>query len=169
MDALTCLMTRRSIRRYGGEPVTGPQLEQIAKAALQSPSAFDCRPWEFAVLRDRERLRRLERAMPHCEMLAEAAAGFLVCGAPAREKVPGFWIQDCSAASQNVLLAAHALGLGACWIGLHPVEERESAVRRLLNVPEDLIPFSLISLGAPAEHPGFEDRWDAGRLHDDGW
>jgi nitroreductase len=107
--------------------------------------------------------------MEDCDMLREAACGVLVCGDPRLEKFPGFWVQDCSACTQNVLLAAHARGLGAVWIAIHPLDDRSAAVRRLLGIPEEIVPFALVSIGYPAEHLGGEDRFDSERVHYESW
>lgn len=169
MDILEAIRTRRTIRYYKTEPVPEEVFEHLLTAAFQAPSAFDERPWHFLVIDQPERLKALADAMEHCDMLREAQAGFLICMDPGLEQVPGFAVQDCSACGQNVLLAAHALGIGACWIGLHPVEEREQAVRKNCKIPGNLIPFALISLGYPNEDLPPEDRTDKERIHRNEW
>ena len=146
------------------DPKKHPQVH-----GASSPSAMDARPWSFVIVDDRAILRGLSRAMPHCEMLLEAPLGIVVCGEPGRERAPGFWPQDCSAATQDLLLAAHALGLGGVWIGLYPMEARVAAVRRALAVPEFAVPFALAAIGYPAECPEPDDRFDRSRLHENRW
>lgn len=169
MDVLEALMTRCSIRQFRAAPVAETAVRRMLEVLFRSPSAADARPWQFAVVDRRETLDRLEAAMPGCEMLRSAPLAILVCAEPAREQIPGFWPQDCAAASENLLLAAHGLGLGAVWIGLYPVADRERAVREVLNVPDGLVPFALVPVGEPAEQPKLEDRYDPSRVHRDGW
>ncbi len=169
MNAWDALWQRRSIRRFTEEPIPEEQKDQLIRVALQAPSAADARPWHLVRIDDRSRLTRLADRMEHCDMLREATWGLLICGDPSLEKIPGFWPQDCAAATQNVLIGVTAFGLGAVWIGLHPVEVRERAVRKLLDIPEAVVPFSLVAAGHPGETLGFEDRYDAGKLHVDRW
>ncbi len=169
MDALENILTRRSIRRFEDRPIPPDTVRRLLDALYASPSAMDARPWHFVVADDRAALRRLERELPHCEMLREAPLGILVCGDPSLERAPGFWPQDCSAATQNLLLAAHALGLGAVWVGLYPMETRMEAVRRAFGVPPPVVPFALAAIGHPAERPPREDRFDAQKLHHNQW
>lgn len=170
MDTLEALMTRRTIRKYRPERVPdAAQVRRLLEAAMRAPSAADARPWQFVVITRRDLLDRLEAAMPHCEMLRSAPLAILVCADPAREKIPGFWPQDCAVAAAHLELAAHALGLGACWIGLHPVPDRERAVRQELALPPAVIPFALISLGVPDETPAPDERYDEQRVHRNGW
>lgn len=169
MDTIQAIRTRRTVRSYLPQPISKETLETLLMAAFQTPSAFDERPWHFLVVDQPERLTNLADEMEHCDMLREAQAGFLICIDPSLEKVPGFAIQDCSACGENVLLAAHAMGIGACWIGLHPVEERERALHKVCRIPESLIPFALISLGYPNEDLPAIDRTDPTRVHWNEW
>lgn len=169
MDALEALNTRRSIRKYRGDPVPGGALDSWVRAVLRAPSAADARPWQVVVIDRRALLDALESAMPKCEMLKTAPLAVLICAEPAREKIPGFWPQDCACAAQTLLLAAHATGWGACWIGLHPVPDREQACRRILGLPGGIVPFALISIGRPDECPAPDERYDARRIHRNGW
>jgi nitroreductase len=169
MDVLDALMTRCSIRRFEPRPVGEPAVQRMLDVLFRSPSAGDARPWQFAVVDRRDLLDRLEAAMPKCEMLQSAPLAILVCAEPARETIPGFWPQDCSAATQNLLLAVHGLGLGGVWIGLHPVPDRERAARDILRVPQDLVPFAMVAIGYPAEQPTLENRYDGSRVHRNGW
>jgi len=169
MDAIECLLTRRSIRKFTERAVEPDRVRRLLDVLFRSPSAMDARPWSFVVVDDRAILRGLGAAMPHCEMLLEAPLGIVVCGEPGRERAPGFWPQDCSAAVQNLLLAAHAMELGGVWIGLYPMEERVAAVRRALAVPDAAVPFALAAMGYPAERPAPDDRFDRARLHRNRW
>jgi nitroreductase len=169
MDTLTAIYTRRSIRKYTSKVVPEDLLDGLLKAAMLAPSALDERPWHFVVIRQQEILENLADRMEHCEMLREATLGVLICGDTSLEQIEGFWVQDCSACAQNVLLAAHAMGLGAVWIGLHPLTGRMNTIREILGVPESIIPFALISLGYPGELLPAEDRFDSSRIHTNRW
>jgi len=163
------ILSRRSIRKYTSREVTDAQIEQLLKAAMAAPSAGNEQPWEFVVMKDRTILITIPKFHPYALMLNEASAAILVCGDLQREKFSGYWVQDCSAATENMLLAAVALGLGAVWLGIYPVEERVRGMRKLLNIPETIVPFSLVSIGYPAEQKEPAGRFDASRIHYDTW
>jgi len=163
------IFNRRSIRKYTSQAVTDSQIQQLLKAAMAAPSAGNEQPWEFIVLRDRKTLNAIPKFHPYSLMLYEASVAILVCGDLSREKYTGYWVQDCAAATENMLLAAVELGLGAVWLGVYPIEERVAAMRKLLNIPETVVPFSLVSIGYPAEQQQPSDRFDASRIHYDMW
>lgn len=169
MDAIEALMTRCSIRTFGPAPVPAETVGRLLDVLHRSPSAADARPWQFVVVDRRDLLGRLDAAMPKCDMLKTAPLAILVCADPARGKIPGFWPQDCAAATENLLIAVHGLGLGGVWIGLHPVADRERAVREILGVPDGIVPFAMVAIGTPAEQPKLEDRRDPSRVHRNGW
>ena len=169
MEIQDALLSRRSIRKYSSIEPTQAELEQILRAAMYAPSALDQRPWQFVVIRRREILSSLADKMSHCDMLREATAGILVCADLTREKIPGFWVQDCSACTQNILLSAHGLAMGAVWLGVHPIAEREDALREKLALPPKIIPFALVALGYPDEAPQCEERFEVERIHLESW
>lgn len=169
MDTLQAIRTRRSIRKYLDRPVPRDVLDQVLSAAMYAPSACNQQPWQFVVLEDRKLLREVPRIHPYATMAAEAPLAILVCNDNALEQVPGYWVIDCSAAVQNLLLASHALGLGAVWCGVYPQQERVEGFRRLLGLPKHVIPHSLVPLGFPAEQPPQEERYRADRVHYNGW
>ncbi len=169
MDAMDAILSRRSIRRYTGEPVPETAIRDILAAAMSAPSAGDERPWQFVVVTDRAVLAEVPRFHPHARMVPDAAAAILVCGDQALEKHAGFWVQDCSAATQNILLAACAKGLGAVWVGIYPREDRVAAIRSLFGLPGRVVPLALVPLGVPAVRKDPEDRFDAGRVHRERW
>jgi nitroreductase len=169
MDALTCIMTRRSTRKYEPGDISDQTMEQLLRAAMAAPSAGNAQPWHFVVLRDRAVLDEIPSFHPYAKMVREAAAAILVCGDPSLEKYKGFWVQDCSNASLSILLAAHALGLGAVWVGVYPEADRVEGFRRLLGLPEQIIPLSLLPLGRPGQQAGSVDRFESGRVHRDRW
>jgi nitroreductase len=163
------IFNRRSIRKYTSQPVTDSQIQQMLKAAMAAPSAGNEQPWEFVVLRDRTILNAIPKFHPYSLMLYEASVAILVCGDMGREKYSGYWVQDCAAATENMLLAAVELGLGAVWLGVYPTEERVTALRKLLHIPETAVPFSLVSIGYPAEQQNPSDRFDTSRIHYNTW
>lgn len=169
MDALEAIYSRRSIRRYTGEPVPNEMIQELLKAAMSAPSAGNEQPWEFVVITEREMLNRIPSIHPYSQMLKEAPAAILVCGNEQREKYSGYWVQDCSAATENLLIAARALGLGTVWLGVYPLEERVKGLRLLLGIPEHITPFSLVSFGFPAEEKPPSNRFDNTRIHYDHW
>jgi len=170
MDTLEAIRTRRSIRAYTPQTVPPATVESLLRAAMSAPSAMDQRPWQFVVVTDRSKLDSLTAVLPGGQMLKQAPLAIVCCADPAREtKLPGYWIQDCSAATENLLLAVHAQGLGAVWIGVYPAEGQVRGVRERLGIPGAVVPFSIIALGYPAEKLPPEDRFDRARIHDNGW
>ena len=163
------ILNRRSIRKYTSRAVEDSKIQQLLKAAMAAPSAGNEQPWEFVVLRDRKILNAIPKIHPYSLMLYEASVAVLVCGDLSREKYSGYWVQDCAAATENMLLAAVEQGLGAVWLGVYPIEERVCEMRKLLNIPETVVPFSLVSIGYPAEQPGPSDRFNPSRIHYDKW
>ena len=153
MEAIKALLTRRSIRKYTEQSVAPEILEKILKAGLAAPSAKNMQPWEFIVVTDREMLDKLSEVRPFWKMLKQAPLA-IVTLADLRlyegDKL-AMYVQDCSAATENMLLAAEALGLGGVWLGLYPREEPIWDVRALLSIPEESMPISVISIGYPAE------------------
>jgi nitroreductase len=169
MEAIEAIMTRRSVRSFTDEPVTDEQLDTLLRAAMAAPSASNEQPWRIVATRDREVLGRWSRATPFSRPLAGAAVGFAVCGETMAIKHSGFWVDDCGAATQNLLLAAHALGLGAVWIGVHPSKLMVANVRRILKPPRNITPFALVALGHPEKQPEQVDRYRADFVVTDGW
>ena len=169
MEALEAIHTRRSIRKYGDQPVPDELVQKILAAAMSAPSACNQQPWQFVVITDRATLEQVPKVNPHAAMAKDAPLAILVCGDTSLEQVPGYWVVDCAAAVQNLLLAAHALGLGAVWTGVYPRRDRMDGFRRLLNLPDGVIPHTLIPLGYPAETHPREDRYRPERVHRDGW
>lgn len=169
MECIDAIMSRRSIRQYSGEPVSDADLQTVLRAAMAAPSAGNQQSWRFVVARDPEVRMRLSTATPHAGMLDEAAVAIVVCGDTRDERHPGYWVQDCSAAMQNALLAIRALGLGAVWIGVHPLEVRVRNVTEVLGLPEHIVPLGMISLGHPAEEKPPAERYNEAFVHHDRW
>ena len=163
------MRARRSIRRYSGEPVTGELVTTMLEAAMAAPSAGNEQPWEFIVITERGVLEALHQVHPHSSMLLEAPVAIAVCGDTRREKHPGMWVEDCSAATENILLEAENLGLGAVWLGVYPHEERVVSISNILGLPPSVVPLSLVAVGHPAEHKAPSQRFDAARVHRNHW
>ncbi|MFO7901129.1 MAG: nitroreductase family protein [Planctomycetota bacterium] len=170
-SALNSIFARRSIRDYDAKDVDDTLVSDLLEAAMAAPSAVAKDPWEFVVVRDKDMLRRIAEGLPNGKMLAKAAVGIVVCGDPNRvhDGQLSYLLQDCAAAIENLLLAASMLGLGACWLGVHPREERVAHVRSLLNVPEPVTPISVISIGWPAQSPPARTRYRADAVHFETW
>ncbi len=169
MDALEAIRTRRSIRKYQDKPVPQDLIQKVLTAAMSAPSACNAQPWQYVVFTDEKLLREIPRINPYAAMAEHAPLAILVCGDLSLEISKGYWVVDCAAAVQNLLLAAHAVGLGAVWTGVYPQQERIEAFRRLLNLPQPVVPHSLIAVGYPAEQPSHEDRYRPDRVHRNGW
>ena len=165
MNKIDLIFRRRSIRKYTAEPVSQEHTEQILRAAMAAPSASNKQPWQFVVLSDRATINRLADIHPHAKMLYEATLCIAVIG----EKANRYSVQDCSAATQNILLAATGLGLGSVWLGVHPNPEREPMVTESLGLPETHFPLCLIAIGHPAEEKPPADRYDPSKVHYDQW
>jgi nitroreductase len=169
MDVLEAILDRRSIRRFVPGEVSEQAVHRLLEAAMYAPSAGNQRPWHFVVLRDRKRLGAIPAFHPHAGMLGEAALAVLVCADLSLQTHQGYWMVDCAAATQNLLLCAHALSLGAVWLGIYPRPERMQGMTRLLALPEQVKPFALVAIGHPAEHPPRPERFLPERVHHDGW
>lgn len=169
MDTYDVILTRRSIRKYKKQTISEEMLQKLLHAGFHAPSAGNQQPWHFVILDDRKILNVIPTFHPSAKMLTEADKALLVCGDLDREKFKGYWMIDCAAATQNILLTAHSLGLGACWLGLYPRKGRVLGMRKLLQLPSTIIPFSLIALGHPAESKPSENRYDSARVHRNKW
>jgi nitroreductase len=169
MDTLQAILTRKSIRKYTNADIELEKIDKILQAAMYAPSAGNAQPWHFILLTDRKFLDEIPDFHPYSQMLKICKIAILVCADPELEKYKGRWMQDCSAATENILLAAHNLGLGAVWVGLHPVQERIEGVKNLLALPENIIPFAIVPLGYPAEKRKVDNRFKKERIHFNGW
>jgi len=170
MEALEAILSRRSIRSYTAEQVPDQVVEELLEAAMSAPSAHNKQPWHFILIDDRKILDEISRIHPWASMLRKAPLAILVCGDLQVDNGLGFWVLDCAAATQNILLAAHAKGLGAVWVGIYPVEERSAtAIRKMTGIPEHIAPLSLIPLGYPAEGKSGANRYNADKVHRNKW
>ncbi len=168
---LAPLFTRRSVRRYTGEAVTDAEIRDLLEAAMAAPSAVAKDPWHFIVARGGDTLNAMAGILPNGQMLRQADAAIVVCGDPARahRNLESYLLQDCSAAVENLLVAATLLGLGACWLGVHPNEERIVGLRLLFSIPPAIIPVAAIALGRPADAVTPRTRFRADMVHQGKW
>lgn len=169
METLEAIQTRRSVREYQDRPVPERIIQQLLEAAMAAPSARNQQPWEFIILTDRDILEQVSRINPNAQMATQAPLAILVCGNLKVEISPGYWVLDCAAAVQNLLLCAHALGLGAVWTGTYPNEERMDGYSQLLDLPEHIVPHTLVVVGYPAQVPAAQERFNPERIHHNGW
>lgn len=169
MELFEALHTRRSIRAFTEQPVSEADLDAILRAAMAAPSAVNAQPWHFVVITDRAVLDAIPDVHPHAAMCRTAQAAIVSVAELALEKSPGNWMVDCSAAVQNILLAARGLGLGSVWCGVYPRQERMVPMAGLLRLPEGFLPHALVPLGYPAQEFRRVDRFKPERIHRNGW
>jgi nitroreductase len=162
---LESILSRRSIRKFKNTPVCEKDIEDILKAAMAAPSAGNSQCWEFIIINNRIILDEIPKIHPHAQMILESPIAILVCADVSREKYPERWLLDCSAATQNILLAVHEKGLGAVWVGIHPDKERIKGITKLFNLPDNIKPFSLIPIGYPNETKPPSNRFDKNKIH----
>lgn len=167
MSNIDIIFARRSIRRYTDEPVTEEQIRTLLEAGMAAPSASNRQPWHFVVVTDRATLQALADAHPYGKMLAEAALAIAVCADPTLS--PTYWQQDCSAATENILIAVAGLGLGGVWLGCYPNEDRVAGIRRVLGIPDHIPVLSLLSIGHPAEYREPRTQYNEARVHRGRW
>ncbi len=169
MDFLDIIHTRRSIRKFTSDPVSGEDLEKILRAGMVSPTATNSQSWRFIVVDEREALDEITRIHPYAKPAADAPLAIVVCGDTNAGHAPEFWPQDAAAATQTMMLAARALELGSLWCGIHPHTEREEAFIKLLNIPGNIRPFALLIIGHPLQPFTREDRFDGAKVHHNRW
>lgn len=168
---LEVIFARRSIRKYQKEPIPKDCILDLLAAGMAAPSACEKDPWEFIVVESKETLAEIASGLPNGPMLKDAAVGIVVCGdlSRAHGNALSYLIQDCSAAIENILLAASILGLGACWLGVHPREERVAHLRKIFQLPDEILPVSVIALGYPAETRRPRTRYKKSKIHWEKW
>lgn len=165
------IMTRASVREFTAQPVSKDTLELLMKAGMAAPTAINSQPWAFVAVTERAVLDSLMAVHPYSN-LKTATAAIIVCG-DMNKAIEGtgreFWVQDCSAATENILLAAHAYGLGAVWCGVYPDSARVASVSGVLGIPATAIPLNIITLGYPAAEPQPKDKWKPANIHYQRW
>jgi nitroreductase len=166
-DLLDLMYTRRSVREYTDEPVTDEQVDAMLKAAMAAPSAQNLQPWHFVVVRRRKTLDRLAEVHKYAYMIEQAPLAIVVCG---DQKVSErHWVEDACVATQNLLLAATALGLGGVWISLYPKKKHQKYVRDLLDIPDHVGVLCMLAVGQPAEQKKARTQYEADRVHREEW
>lgn len=169
MDILDAIYTRRSIRKYMDKEIEEDKVMQLLKAAQYAPTARNLQPWHFIYTQNKQKLIDLSEIHPYGKMLKNAGLAILVCGDKTEDAMDSYLIQNCSAAIQNILLAAHGLELGAVWLGVHPREERMKGIIKYFELPEHILPIGLISIGYPNEVVKQPERYREERVRKDSW
>ena len=171
-QAINNIMTRVSVREFTGEKISEAQIDTLLRAAMAAPSAINKQPWAFIVVTDEAKIAALGEALPYSRCSNKPAVAIIPCG-DLSKAIPGemanFWINDVSAATENLLLAAHAMGLGAVWTGLHPDMNRAKMVQEMLGLPEHIIPLCVVPVGVPAEQPEIKDKYKPENIHYNEW
>jgi len=165
-ETIKTIHSRKSVRNYTDQPVKTEDLVTLVKAGMAAPSGMDRRPWEFYILQDKEQMKALAQQLPYAKMVEKAQAAIIVFGNP---DVSSYWYLDCSAATQNILLAAESIGLGAVWTAAYPYEDRMSAIIKTLNIPEPYKPLVLIPVGYPTDSDKPKDKWNEAKVHINKW
>lgn len=169
MKVMEAILKRRSIRQFTNQPIAKDDLTTLLRAAMMAPTARNGQEWEFVVVRDKNTFKEMMHLHPYAKMLEQAACAIIVCGNTQREHAPGYWMADCGAATQNILLAATSLGIGSVWLGVYPNEERMNGLAQILGLPDYVKPLNIIALGYPAEKKEDLDRFDPAKIHVEKW
>lgn len=170
-DTLSVIHNRKSVRNFTGESVTQNEIDILLKAAMAAPSAVNCQPWEFIIVTDRKTLDALGNALPFAKMVFKAGAAITVCGVPAKahKQMEEHAVIDSTLASQNILLAAEAIGLGAIWTAAYPYPDRMKSVKTILNIPENIIPLNVIPIGHPTGEDKPKEKFNLRKIHKEKW
>ena len=166
MELKEVLLKRRSVRKFTEESISDEMIEELLRAAMSGPSACNKKPWDFYVITNPQKLEELKASSMFTKMSSPLAV--VVCGDLSRAlplKMAEYWIQDCSAATENILLRATDLGLGAVWCGIYPQKKAIEKVQKILEIPKSQIPLNLIFIGHPAEEPDARDQYEEKRVH----
>lgn len=169
---INAIMTRTSVRQYTDDPVTEAQIETLLRAAMAAPTAADARPWQFVVVKERAMLDSIPMHLRQAAPVSRSQVAITICGDMQKAfggEARDYWVEDTSAATENLLLAAHAMGLGAVWCGIYPQSEKVKYMSERLQLPEYIVPMGIVAIGHPAESPEPKDKWDAERVHVNVW
>lgn len=165
------ILTRRSVRSFQkNNRISQKIVDDLLNMAMHAPSARNSQPWEFVVVDDQNLFNKIISVHPYCSFLKDASLAVIVCGNLQEQHDDGYWVGDCAAATENLLLGAHAKGLGSCWCGIYPSEERMNAFQKLFQIPEHVRPFSLVVIGYAAGEPKQpKDRFKQHKIHNNMW
>jgi len=169
MQTLEAIFKRRSIRKFTEQKIKDDDIKTLLRAAMMAPTARNAQEWEFIVIRSKETFAKIMEVHPYASMLQQADAAIAVCANLSKEHIPGYWVGDCGAATQNILLAATELGIGSVWLGVQAVKERRDGIKKVLNLPDGIEPFCIIALGYPGEARDQADRYDKAKVHHENW
>jgi nitroreductase len=170
-DTLSVIHNRKSVRNFTGESVTQNEIDILLNAAMAAPSAVNCQPWEFIIVTDRKTLDKLGDVLPYAKMIFKAGAAIIVCGVPAKahKQMEEYAVIDSTLSSQNILLAAEAIGLGALWTAAYPYPDRMKSVSSILKIPLDVIPLNVIPLGHPTGEDKPKEKFNSRKIHREMW
>lgn len=163
------ILGRRSIRKFTGEQIPDEDIKKLLEAAMAAPSACNQQPWHFIVVKDKTTHDKIMEIQPYTRMLEKAALAILVCADPELQTCPGYWVQDASAATENILLAVKAMGYGATWCGLYPNDDRVWQIKELFDMPKQVMPLNVIAIGVPDEEKPPSNRYNEDRVHHEKW
>ncbi|MFQ5819299.1 MAG: nitroreductase family protein [Candidatus Heimdallarchaeota archaeon] len=169
MDAMDVILSRRSIRKYTKQLIPDQTIKELLKAAMSAPCAGNKQSWHFIVINNHQILDEIPKFHPYSQMVKEASVGIVVCGDLQLEDREGVLVQNCSAATENILIAVQSKGLGAVWLCFYPIEERIRGIRNLLGLPEHIIPITLVPIGYPAEQKPRANRYNETKIHYNRW
>ncbi|MDR0691416.1 MAG: nitroreductase family protein [Prevotellaceae bacterium] len=170
-DTLTVISQRKSVRHFTDREISDGQVEVLLRAAMAAPSAKNKQVWEFVVINERSELDRLATLLPYAKMLSQAPVAIVICGDVSKntEESELNWVADCSAAAENLLLAAESLGLGAVWTAAFPYADRMDAVRQITGIPEHIVPLCVVPVGHPGKDEPVKDKWHPEKIHYNQW
>lgn len=171
-ETINSIMTRVSVRQFTEEKPSAEQIDILLRAAMAAPSAVNKQPWGFLVVDDKEMLKKIGKQFPNSRVQNNAQVAIVPCGDLSKAlegEAQEYWVQDVSAAVENILLAAHSMGLGAVWTGLTPIKARAEQAAQLLGLPENIVPLCIIPVGYPAEEPAVKDKYKAENIHYNVW
>jgi nitroreductase len=163
------ILKRRSIRKFTSQDVGADEIKKILAAGMAAPSAGNEQPWQFIVVKDVQGRKKVSECGPYARSAADAPVAIVVCGDMSLEKHQGYWVQDCSAAVENMLLEVTSQGLGAVWLGVFPRQDRVSYLQKYFHLPENIVPFAVIPVGYPAQNLPPADRYNESRVHYERW